>query len=181
MGGYLAMRQQATHRSYDALAILGTTNFHVEPLDLPDELVQAAAKGADARRALVEQGMAAMPDRYFDGDRGPLLPWFHLADVAPQVLEVDAQTAVGVCRLAAAEASVPGITRDDAAVIDVPVLLAYGDVDVSPAPHDEPSVFVSSRDVTLVVLAGSGHCHNMAPTRHLLWERILSWHQAVRS
>lgn len=181
MGGYLAMRQQATHRSYDALAVLGTTNFEVAPLDLPHEMIEAAARGADARAALVEQTSAGMPGRYFDGDRAPLLSWFHLGDVAPDVLEVDARTIVNVCRLAAAEATVPGITRDDAAVIDVPVFLAYGDVDVSPNAHAEPSAFPSSRDVTLVVVPNTGHCHNMAPTRETLWRRLLAWNNDIRS
>jgi alpha-beta hydrolase superfamily lysophospholipase len=179
IGGYIAMRQQATHRSYDALAILGTTNFRIGTIMITDDEMEAAKQGADARRALVERNLAAIPDRYFTPDRESLTRPFHLPDVAPEVLELDSKTVVNQCRLAAAEAGVSGITRDDAAMIDVPVLLAYGDADVSPAPQDEPSVFVSSPDVTLFVLVGSGHCHNMAPTRHRLWERIVAWNAAT--
>lgn len=179
MGGYIAMRQQARHESYDAVAILGTTNFEVAPLGLARDMVDTAARGPAARAALVEQIHAEMPGRYFDGDRTPMLSWFHLDDVGSGVLEVDARTIVNVCGLAAAEATVPGITRDDAGRIDVPVFLAYGDVDVTPNPYREPSVFVSSPDVTLVVLPNTGHCHNMAPSREVLWRRLLAWNDAV--
>jgi pimeloyl-ACP methyl ester carboxylesterase len=174
LGGYIAMRQQAAYRSYDALAILGTTNSRIRTMTT-DDLMEAAEKSAAARLELLERNLAAVPDRYFTPDRASVTRAFHLPDVAPEVLELDSRTVVNMCRLAAAEASVPGVTRDDAARIDVPVLLAYGDADVSCAPHDEASVFVSSCDVTLFVLAGSGHCHSMAPTRHRLWERIVAW------
>jgi pimeloyl-ACP methyl ester carboxylesterase len=177
MGGYVAMAQQAAHASYAALAILGTTNRHVAPLHLPDELI-AAGVGASAavREALVDQIAAGMPDAYIAGARDDLLSWFHLADVPPAVVEADlASTLTVVPRRCAAASTVPGTTADAAAIIEVPVFLAYGDVDVSPDPHGEPACFPASRDVTLYVLAGSAHCHNMASTRTLLWDRLLAW------
>jgi pimeloyl-ACP methyl ester carboxylesterase len=181
MGGYLAMRQQAAHRSYDAVAVLGTTNFAVAPLDLPNDLIEAAGQGPEARAALVDQLGSQFPEPYLDADRGPMMSWFHLSDVAPEVLDADARTLVNVAALAAAESTVPGITRDDAAAIDAPVFLAYGDVDVSANARAEPSAFASSPDVTLVVLPDTGHCQNMAPTREMLWRRLLAWSDAVRS
>jgi pimeloyl-ACP methyl ester carboxylesterase len=180
MGGYVAMVQQASHRSYDAVAILGTTNIHVAPLDLPEALREAAAGGAVVRRELVGQMLASFPERFVEPDRTPLIHWFHLADVDPEVLAADlATTATVVPRLAAAESTVPGITADAAAAIDVPVFLAYGEVDVSPAPHAEPAAFAASHDVTLLVLAGAGHCHHMAPVRTVLWDRLIGWWQSV--
>lgn len=179
MGGYVAMRQQASHRSYDTLAILGTTNREVAPLSLPPEAVALAAT-PDGRAALVARALAAMPDRYVDGERSPMRRWFHLDDVPSEVIEADdAATLTCVPRLAGAESTVPGITVDDAAAIEVPVLLAYGEVDVSPDPHAEPTCFARCPDLTLVVLPGSGHCHHMAGTRRQLWDRILGWTESV--
>ena len=181
MGGYVAMRQQAAYRSYDGLAVLGTTNFAVAPLDLPAEMIEAAERGAATRAELVEQFVSQFPEHYLDADRGPMLSWFHLDDVPAEVLEADARTLVNVTALAAAESTVPGITRDDAALVDVPVFLAYGDVDVSSNARAKPSAFVSSRDITLMVLPHTGHCHNTAPTRETLWRRLLAWNDAVVS
>ena len=179
MGGYLAMVQQANHRSYAGLAILGTTNQAVKPLELPPEMVEAAAT-PEGRAVLIEQVASAIPDPYVESDRTPMHPWFHLDDVPSDVIEADdARTLTCVPRRCAAESTVPRVTADAAATIEVPVLLAYGDVDVSPDPHAEPAFFPRSGDVTLYVLDRSGHCHNMAGTRQRLWDRLLGWCEAA--
>lgn len=178
MGGYLAMRQQARHRSYSALAILGTTNHAVAPLSLPEEMI-AAASTADGRRALVEAIAGSMPDPYLEPDRADMLSWFHLDDVPPAVRRADLTTLTVIPRRVAAEGTVPGTCADDAATVDVPVLLAYGEVDVSADPRAEAACFPASDDLTVVVLRGSAHCHNTAGTRHRLWDRVLSWAGAL--
>ena len=105
-----------------------------------------------------------------------MLPWFHLDDVPPAVVEADtASTLTVVPRRCAATSMVPGVAIEAAAKIEVPVLLAYGDVDVSPQPRAEPGFFPASRDITLFLLRDSGHCHNMAGTRHVLWDRLARW------
>ena len=174
MGGSVAMRQPAAHRRYVALATLGTTNQQVTPLGLPAEML-AAATTPEGRQALLEQIVSTMPDPYLAGERGPLVSWFHLPDVPPAVLLADDGLATVIPRRCAAAGTVPGIGIADAATVDVPVLLAYGDLDVSPAPHLEPSFFTAGRDVTLYRLAGSAHCHNSATTRARLWDRLLAW------
>ena len=181
MGGYVAMVQQAAHRSYAGLAILGTTNAAVGPLNLPDDMV-AAARSPEGRASLIDQIAGAMPDRYIQGDRADLSPWFHLTDVPADVVERDLATTLTVVpRRAAAGSSVPYVTADAAAEVDVPVFLAYGDVDVSIDPRTEPAAFSRSRDLTLYVLPASGHCHNMASSRALLWARLALWCESVVS
>jgi pimeloyl-ACP methyl ester carboxylesterase len=181
MGGYVAMVQQAAHRSYAGLAILGTTNAAVGPLNLPDDMV-AAARSPEGRASLIDQIAGAMPDRYIQGDRADLSPWFHLTDVPADVVERDLATTLTVVpRRAAAGSSVPYVTADAAAEVDVPVFLAYGDVDVSIDPRTEPAAFSRSRDLTLYVLPASGHCHNMASSRALLWDRLALWCESVVS
>ena len=91
----------------------------------------------------------------------------------------DATTTTVVTRRSAMQSSVPGITAEAATEIEVPVFLGYGEVDVSTDPHAEPAFFSRSPDITLYLLAGSGHCHNMAATRRVLWERLLDWCDAV--
>ena len=175
MGGYLALTQHGAHGSYAGLAILGTTNLAVAPLDLPPELVAAAATPA-GRDVVVDQIASGMPDLYIEGDRAPMRSWFHLPDVAEEVVAADdAATLTVVPRRCAAQSSTPGVTLDAASRARVPVFLAYGEVDVSPDPRADAACYCSSPDVTLYLLAGSGHCHNMATTRHRLWDRLLGW------
>jgi pimeloyl-ACP methyl ester carboxylesterase len=179
MGGYVVTYQQAAYRSYSAVAILGTTYQYVAPLGLPAELLTACATH-EGRAIVLEQSLAAFADPYVQGDRQMLVSWFHLEDVPRTVVDTDTATTLTVVpRAAAAASALPGIGSDLAAVIDVPVFLCYGAVDVSPAPHAEPAFFPASRDVTLFVLAGAGHCHNMASSRGVLWDRLASWCETV--
>jgi len=99
--------------------------------------------------------------------------WFHLDDVPRDVVAEDNRlTLTVVPRRCAAEGSAPFILHEPASHIEIPVFLAYGSVDVSPDPAREVSAFSASRDITLMRLAHSGHCHNMASTRSVLWDRM---------
>jgi pimeloyl-ACP methyl ester carboxylesterase len=186
MGGYSTLLQQAAHRTFDAVAICGTTNQWVAPLDFGsynDEgpstlqlLVEEASAGPEARQAIADRISMGFPERYFVPDRGPMAHWSNLPDVPDAVVAAaQEQTLTYVPRRCAAESTVPGITADAAARVDVPVLLAYGEVDVSPDPHREPTYHRSCRDLTLLVVAGSAHCHNYSAVRVAFWNRLLAW------
>ena len=57
----------------------------------------------------------------------------------------------------------------------MPVFLGFGEQEMCPDVRGTVRRYVSSSDITLVVLAGSGHCHNQAGNRRQLWERMLAW------
>ncbi len=78
-----------------------------------------------------------------------------------------------------ARCATPAGRTEHAARIDVPVLVGYGVVDVSPDPRAEAGLYRSSPDITTIVLADSAHCHNMASSRHRLWRRLLAWAATV--
>lgn len=178
LGGHLAILQQAAFTSYAAMAILGCTNQHVAPLNLDAGFIARAANPA-GRAELVEQLCAAIPEPYVKTSRGGLQSWFHLHDVPPAVVEADQASTLSVVPRRFGAAAVPGITADEAALIDVPVFLGYGVVDVSPEPRAEARFYRRSPDITTVVLPSSAHCHNMASSRHRLWNRLLSWVDGV--
>jgi pimeloyl-ACP methyl ester carboxylesterase len=180
LGGYLAITQQALFSSYTALAILGCTNQHVAPLNLDPAFIARSAT-PQGRDALAEEILSALPQPYFEGPREHLLSWFHLADVPADVIEADSVTTKSVVPRVFGTAMIPGIVAEHAAQIDVPVLIGYGAVDVSPEPRAEARLYRNSPDITTVVLAGSAHCHNMAASRHQLWRRLLAWTDSVVS
>ena len=49
------------------------------------------------------------------------------------------------------------------------------------APEVEAAAacFTACNDFTLFVLPGTGHNHNVAPDRELLWERFVNWARVV--
>jgi len=178
LGGYLAITQQALFSSYTALAILGCTNQHVAPLNLDPAFIDRSATPV-GRAALAHEILSALRQPYFEGPREYLQSWFHLADVPADVIAADSVTAKSVVPRVFGTAMIPGIVAEHAARIEVPVLVGYGVVDVSPEPRAEARLYCRSPDVTTVIVEGSAHCHNMASSRHRLWRRLLAWAATV--
>ena len=178
LGGYLAIVEQSLFSSYAGLATLGCTNQHVAPLNLDPEFIARAAT-AQGRAELVQQILSALPEPYFEGPREHLQSWFHLADVPADVVAADCVTAKSVVPRVFGTAMIPGVVAEHAAQIDVPVLIGYGVVDVSPDPRAEAGLYRRSPDITTVVVADSAHCHNMASSRQRLWRRLLDWAATV--
>lgn len=174
LGGYLAIVQQSLYSSYAGLAVLGCTNQHVAPLNLDAAFIARSAT-PEGRAQLAHEILSALPQPYFEGPREHLQSWFHLADVPADVVVADSVTAKSVVPRVFGTAMIPGVVAEHAARIDVPVLIGYGVVDVSPDPRAEASLYCASPDITTIVLGGSAHCHNMASSRHRLWRRLLGW------
>jgi pimeloyl-ACP methyl ester carboxylesterase len=65
------------------------------------------------------------------------------------------------------------------AAIDVPILLANGELDFTGPIHEIAAGFASCRDLTLLELPGAGHSHHAFPARLQLWERLASWTRSL--
>jgi pimeloyl-ACP methyl ester carboxylesterase len=178
LGGYVAITQQAMFSSYTALAILGCTNQHVAPLNLDAAIIERGAT-AQGRAELAEMILSSLTQPHFEGPREHLQSWFHLDDVPADVIEADYATTKSVVPRVFGLAMIPGVVVEHAAKIDVPVLVGFGAVDVSPDPRAEARLYRNSPDITMVVLADSAHCHNMASSRQRLWQRVLAWTATV--
>ncbi|PQM48873.1 alpha/beta hydrolase [Mycobacterium talmoniae] len=160
--------EYASQRGFSVVAVdpLGTgdSSRPARDIDLPDIAAALAA------------AIAAVPEVAGTARRPIVVAgWFHLPDVPAAVVEADHATTLSVVPRRFGAAAVPGITADEAALVDVPVFLGYGAVDVSPDPAAEAGFYRRSPEVTTMVLESSGHCHNMASTRRRLWDRLLAW------
>jgi len=74
---------------------------------------------------------------------------------------------------------IPGGTDLERGALTVPLFLGFGEHDLSNDVRDTVRRYGSCDDITLVVLAGSGHCHNQAGNRSQLWARLLAWARTV--
>lgn len=79
------------------------------------------------------------------------------------------------------QSMLPGNIAPEAAQITVPVFLGLGDKDMAGSPHAIPAAFPCSRDVSLLVLPGTGHNHFVFASRHLLFERLAVWARMIAS
>ena len=180
-GGLLLTVLQAGHAKFDGVAMLGWSAIctTVSTGDLPEsELLarMASNKGVDH----------------------PYRPVFHYDDVPDDIVAEDligyptradgnvptwsSLHMPGGPNLAPERGPLgPNVVVDEAAAINVPVLIANGEVDVCPDPRTEPAAYSSSTDITTFVLPRSGHMHNFAGTREQLWHRLETWAQSIAS
>ena len=114
-------------------------------------------------------------------ERRGLVPGSFLRDDVPDVVRrafVDQQTSLlFTCGLTS---MIPNVTDDEKARIEVPVLVAFGDHDLTDAYERSAARYPASHDVALYVLPGSAHCHNQASSRTRLWHRIAEWMDTTR-
>jgi pimeloyl-ACP methyl ester carboxylesterase len=177
MGGALAVLQQARHRSFGCLAVLG---YGYQPLaglseDLSDEQLLAESAARFSRL------LGPCPDGYYSVDRLMLRPQFHFDDVPDDVVLADDAQATVLPRAAMHTVGAAPIGRSLASTVDVPVFQGWGDRDNTPDPHRDGAYFTSCPDYTLFVLPRSGHCHNFAGTRQAMWDRLVAWQGLSRS
>jgi len=171
MGGMLVTLQQAEYRTFDALAILGFSTFQLDPVTLA-----VAAKGMTGGS---EAGFADLPN-YFNVSREAFRGMFYLSDVPEAVITTDAACAVPLIKDPAMLGLYPTRISAETRSLDVPLLLGFGEVDVSPNVRGEVANYVGARDVTLYLVPRSAHCGNLASTRQQLWDRLSSWASSLR-
>jgi pimeloyl-ACP methyl ester carboxylesterase len=110
--------------------------------------------------------------------------------VAPDILEADMAGGYPIRRTAPPFGSLtipncvvammsPGFVATEAAMVDVPVFLGFGERDTSPDVHGEAAAFPNARDISLFVVPRMAHMHNFASTRRLLWDRLSDWSSMV--
>jgi pimeloyl-ACP methyl ester carboxylesterase len=183
MGGGVSIIMQGRHRSFDAIGVLGYSAIHTV---LPQR-----------EEADVERGIAAYDyDRTTSGSALSLeesssrvvdfVYPFHWEDVPRDILQADMVGGYPIRKTAPAFGSLtipncviammgPGFVREEAAAVDVPVFLGFGERDTSRDFHAEPAGFPNAGDVSLFVVPRMAHMHNFASTRHLLWDRFSDW------
>jgi pimeloyl-ACP methyl ester carboxylesterase len=175
MGGCLTIVTQGRHRTFDAIAVLGFSAVHtVLPQRSKSPNVAAPVRSTELLALSVSELAGQIPDFAYP---------FHWEETPKILMDADLSGGFPMRRTAppwgsatipfcAATMLSPGCVAAEAAAIEVPVLLAMGERDVCPRPHDEPRAYAKCRDVELVVIPRMAHMHNFAPTRRILWERI---------
>jgi pimeloyl-ACP methyl ester carboxylesterase len=187
MGGGVSIIMQARHRSFAAVAVLGYSAIHtVLPQREPEHVERGKAaygfgRSAPADMLSVAEASAQVIDFVYP---------FHWEDVPRDLLEADMAGGYPVRTTAPDFGSLtippcvvammsPGYVKDEAALIDVPLFLGFGERDTSPDPRAEPSAFPACDDITVAVIPRMAHMHNFAGTRALLWERLGQWADGV--
>lgn len=177
LGGCITIITQALLGAYAGVASLGFTH------GAKDSVTADAAGAPDARAAAVEQAKAFFADwdaGYAIAPREPNHSWLYTASTPADVVAADDATVTRWPRQSYVEALMAGYSASFAPSVECPVFLGFGEHDVPERPHDEVAFYTGSHDVTLYVLEDAAHCHNFAPTRTRLWDRLARWADGVQ-
>jgi pimeloyl-ACP methyl ester carboxylesterase len=178
MGGMLTMVQQANHQTYQAVVNLGHGGDGLPRVLTDDE--RAVAGDPEA----FDASIVALARARYSRPRQPPPPGavpgsFHADDVPEVVREAFVGQTTELLHACGLASMIPGSTDREKGRIDVPVYLAFGDHDLTTRPHQAVATYRHSRDVTLFVMPGAGHCHNQSGNRVMLWDRIADWARRV--
>ncbi|MCU4183481.1 alpha/beta hydrolase [Acidiferrimicrobium sp. IK] len=192
MGGCFTIVLQAHHRVFDAVGILGYSAIHTSVPSRPGQPIVPmpwVTRRSDMSDPVIlnpEDLAAPVPAEPGDGAANPWSWAFHYDDEPAEVVAADMRPAdplpawksatIPACAL---KMVAPGTVSTEAAAIRTPVLIAAGERDVMADPRSEPRAYISSPDITVVVVPRMAHMHNFASTREVLWSRIQSWGDAV--
>lgn len=172
MGGHIVCLMQSAHATFDAVGLLGSSFTQTRMALLPGKRHPFRQEPI----AAVYRSLAHDVDRRasFHGDDEPT--WLVDLDMDPvnppawRTSDAPADAA----RLLEPHALAP-----QAAAIRVPVLLVYGEQDVTLEPLADLAMFRSAADLALLLVPRAGHMHNFAPTRHLVWTRLAAFADQV--
>lgn len=171
MGGHVLAKTQADHAVFDGVAFLGSSFTQTR-------LALKPGRRYPRRDASPEEVARSAMD-------ADMLACFHWEETPAELVAADNDFAArppwrSLSFPACGGASLlPGVLAREAASIRVPVLLVYGEVDVTGEPLNDAAAFRSTADLTLLVMARMAHMHNFAPTRGALWRRIERFAETV--
>lgn len=185
MGAMLTILQQHAARSHDAIVLLGFSTRGL-PEYLPPAL-KATTDPLAPRPQLVElarkmfgQPYPVIHGREGGGNRGNgnNAELFGSRKADPKGVAALKAATDCVLPVPALMSMIPGNVAPEAATLAVPVFLGIGERDMVGPPHVVPSAFTASRDITLYLLAETGHSHFLFAARTALFDRIAAWADA---
>ena len=177
-GALLVAFQQAHHHSYDVVALLGFSAS-----GLPEVLNEDELRYAGRPERLSEDVKNLTRARFGD----PLPEWSNRTGevvrdaVAPPVDLALAAASSRLLALVGMTAIVPGSVQPELDELRTPTFAALGEQDLGGTLDVLPGQLPACRDLTLFLLEGAGHNHNVAVNRRLLWDRVAHWATSVTS
>jgi pimeloyl-ACP methyl ester carboxylesterase len=178
-GGLLIGCQQGRQGTFGAVALLGYSAN-----GLPSVLNEDEASYRDRPEDLVSALPGFVCKRF--GDPLPIWGNGNWSNEIPnahstQIEQATAKASSRLLALVGMSALVPGSIKTELDQIGVPTFAGMGEVDIAGHVGALPGQLPACHDLTLVTLAGSGHLHNIADSRFVLWDRLLSWIESIAS
>ena len=173
MGAMLVAGQQAAAKPYDGLALLGHSGYGLPQVLTPEELAYAG-RPEDLRDAI--EGLARTRfGRPLTGSATSVSEWLTGDGVPDEVIAAMSVTASPLLTMSGLASMIPGSLEPEMSGITVPVLVAVGEHDIVGPTDRLAEDLPAAQPVSVAVVPGASHNHNVAPTRQVLWERLAEW------
>jgi len=178
MGAGLVTVQQARHAPYAGIALLGRA-LTGSPIPAPAADGSAEPRWAPGAEQLADfEASAEIVDGYYL--HRAHTPWqrylFFWDDVPEEVVDYDERHGTTFpLHVARRLGGAGGPNRECAGLVTTPILLAFGERDVTRDPLAEVAAYRASTDIRLLRVPRSAHCHNLSSSRHWLWRRLTAW------
>jgi pimeloyl-ACP methyl ester carboxylesterase len=176
-GALLVAYQQARHSTYDALGLLGFSGAGLPNVlsEVERRYMQRPAAFAKARRELTRarfgtplpQGSSSSAGEIVEGSDARAID-AALSKATSKLLALVGMTAI-----------VPGSVQPQLDQLHVPIFAALGERDLAGTLDVLPAQFPNCGDLTLFLVKGAGHNHNIAVNRLVLWRRLMRWANSV--
>ena len=177
MGAMLTAMQQARFHQHAALILLGFSTQGLAAALSPEEAAFAGNPvGARANVVRLARIRSRAPSAF--SASAQVREFFAGENAERRGVEALRKMRTGLLVTAGLFSMIPGSSAPECSQIDTPVLLAVGDRDIAGPPHQIPANFPASRDVTLLVLPATGHCHFLFASRQRLFARAQDWVEA---
>jgi pimeloyl-ACP methyl ester carboxylesterase len=179
MGAMLTALQQAQHRQHAALVLLGFGSLGLVEYLTPEQARYAddpvATRADIVRLAKLQFGDRSYPQLNIENGNAAAI---YGGGADKRAVVAQRQARAPMLPVPALFSMIPGAVAPEVGQLDVPVFLGIGDRDLCPA-HAVPAAFHGCPDLTLVVLAQTGHNHFLFASRERLFSRIDSWARTV--
>ena len=167
MGGLMAVMQQARHRQFVGLGLLGSSACGLREA-LNEEEIAALGEGDLSTDTIIRLAKK----RFGTAIVSPPQPGSDPSSPARKALSAARSNMLSVCGLTS---MMTGSMRAEFESIDVPIFLGVGEFDIAGPARDIPADFPNSNDISLFVLPEAGHNTNVSRNRVELWDRMSDW------
>jgi pimeloyl-ACP methyl ester carboxylesterase len=176
-GALLVAIQQVHHDSYDVVALVGFSASGLLGVLNEDELgyVGRPDEFAENLENLTRARFGDPLPKWSNSTAGELPP----NSAATKVDEALAAASSRLLALVGMTAIMPGSIQPELDELRTPVFAALGEHDLGGTLDVLPGQLPACSDLTLFLLQGAGHNHNVALNRRLLWDRVVRWAASV--
>jgi pimeloyl-ACP methyl ester carboxylesterase len=178
MGGMIVAVQQARHRTFDAIAVLGHGGDGLAHHLSEDERALVGRPLTEIEPELVDFARKRFATPPVARRRAEPASFF-APDVPRAVKAAFNRQRTRLLWTCGLTSMIPDATDREKAAITAPLFLAFGDADITNDYSGCLARYTAATDAALFVVPGSAHCHNQASTRLVLWDRLARWAGAL--